>query len=316
MNQVDLRAQVTGYITGIDFKDGQHVTKGQVLYEIDKQQYTANYDQAVANMNVAKATLDKAQQDADRYSDLLKQDAIARQIYDHAVADLQAAKMQVSGAKSGVDRAALDLQYSTIKASYSGTIGISQVKLGTLVTANQTLLNSISSDDPMAVDISIDQKEIPRFETLQLHPASNSDSVFTLALPDNSIYDKTGSISFLDRSVDPLTGTIKVRLIFPNQDGFLKAGMNCNVRVKNNSGNNDFLLAPYKSVVEQLGEYFIYVAENNKAISHKVTLGNKINDQVIIINGLQEGDSVITDGVQKLRDSANIQIGAPQPAKK
>ena len=95
LNQVDLRAQVTGYITGIYFKDGQHVSKGQKLYDIDRQQYLANYDQAVANLNVSKANLAKAQQDADRYNDLLKQDAIAKQVYDHAVADLQSAKMQV-----------------------------------------------------------------------------------------------------------------------------------------------------------------------------------------------------------------------------
>jgi RND family efflux transporter MFP subunit len=310
LNQVDLRAQVTGYITSIYFQDGQHIEKGEKLYDIDKQQYEANYQQAVANMNIAKASLDKAQQDADRYSDLLKQDAIAKQIYDHAIADLESNKMQVASAKASVDKAALDLQYATIIASYSGTIGISQVKLGTLVTANQTILNSISSDDPMAVDIAIDQQDIPRFEGLQTS-AKATDSVFTLALADNSIYPQTGSISFIDRAVDPQTGTIKVRLVFPNANNFLKAGMTCNVRVKNNGGGSNFILAPYKSVVDQLGESFVYVASDNKAIAHKVTLGTKINDKVVITSGLQEGDSVITDGVQKLRDSSDIQIGTP-----
>jgi RND family efflux transporter MFP subunit len=312
LNQVDLRAQVTGYITGIYFQDGQSVKKGQKLYDIDKQQYEANYSQAVANMAVAQASLDKAQQDADRYSDLLKQDAVARQIYDHAIADLQAAKMQVAATKASVDEAAINLKYSVITASYNGTIGISQVKLGTLVTANQTLLNSISSDDPMAVDIAIDQEEIPRFETFQLHPPNSSDSVFTLSLPGNFIYPQTGSVSFIDRTVDPQTGTIKVRLLFPNTNSFLKAGMTCNVRIKNNGNDATFILAPYKSVVEQLGEYFVFVANNNQAIQHKVILGAKINDKVVVKSGLEEGDSVVTEGVQKLRDSAAIQIGAPK----
>jgi RND family efflux transporter MFP subunit len=311
LNQVDLRAQVTGYISGINFQDGQHVTKGQKLYAIDQQQYEANLQQAKANMNVLQSAADKAQQDADRYQDLYSKDAIAKQILDHAVADLAGAKMQVAGAKAAVDKAELDLQYATITAPYTGTIGISQVKLGTLVTANETLLNSISSDDPMAVDIAIDQQDIPRFEELQTSSKAK-DSVFTLALPDNSIYAQPGSISFLDRAVDPQTGTIKVRLVFPNAKNFLKAGMNCNVRVKNNGAGANFLLAPYKSVVDQLGESFVYVANNNKAIAHKVTLGTKINDKVVITSGLQEGDSVITDGVQKLRDSADIQIGAPK----
>ena len=309
LNQVDLRAQVTGYITGIYFKDGQYITKGQKLYDIDKQQYEAAYSQAVANMNVSKATLDKAQQDADRYADLLKQDAIAHQIYDHAVSDLQAAKMQVAAAKANADAAALNLQYSVIKASYTGTIGISQVKLGTLVTANQTILNTISSDDTMAVDVAVNQDEIPKFERLQLHPAAVNDSMFTLALADNSIYPQTGSISLIDRSVDPTTGTIKVRLSFPNKQNFLKAGMTCNVRVKNNSADSTFLMAPYKAVVEQLGEYFIFVVDCSRAIEHKVVLGTRINDKVVVKSGLQEGDSVITEGVQKLRDSIAVQVG-------
>jgi RND family efflux transporter MFP subunit len=311
LNQVDLKAQVTGYITGIYFSDGQHVTKGQKLYDIDRLQYQATYDNAVANLNVSKANLDKAQQDADRYADLLKQDAVAKQIADHAVTDLQSAKMQVAAATATVARAATDLKYSTIYAPFDGTIGISQVKSGTLATANQTLLNTVSSDNPMAVDISIDQHEIPRFITLQ-NTNKPADSVFTLGFSDNSIYPQTGAISFMDRAVDPLTGTIKVRLVFPNVQGFLKAGMNCDVRVKNNGADALFIMAPYKSVVEQLGEYFVYVANNNQAIQHKVVLGTRINDKIVIKSGLDEGDSVITDGVQKLKDSTAIQIGAPK----
>ena len=145
LNQVDFRAQVTGYITGIYFSDGQHVTKGQKLYDIDRQQYQAAYDNAVGNLNVMKANLDKAQQDADRYDDLYKQDAVAKQVYDHAVTDLQSAKMQVSAANATVASAGANLKFATIYAPFDGTIGISQVKLGALVTANQTLLNIVSS---------------------------------------------------------------------------------------------------------------------------------------------------------------------------
>jgi RND family efflux transporter MFP subunit len=262
-------------------------------------------------MNVLQAAEDKAQQDADRYQDLYNKDAIAKQIYDHAIADLQGAKMQVASSKAAVDKAALDLQYSVITAPFNGTIGISQVKSGTLVTANQTLLNTVSSDDPMTVDISIDQKEIPRFEKLQKNN-NPADSVFTLALADNSIYAKPGAILLMDRSVDPLTGTIKVRLAFPNPDGILIAGMNGNIRVKNNGAGADFIMVPYKAVVEQLGENFVFTANKNIAIQQKVVLGTRINDKIIVKSGLNEGDSVITDGVQKLRDSTAIQIGAPK----
>lgn len=315
LNQVDLRAQVTGYITGIYFKDGQHVGKGQKLYEIDRQQYLANYDQAVANLNVSKANLSKAQQDADRYNDLLKQDAIAKQVYDHAISDLQSAKMQVEASNSNVRNVQQTVKYSSIYSSFAGTIGISQVKMGALVTANQTLLNTISSEDPMAVDVAVDQKEIPRFIRLQQNPSSIiKDSVFTLRLPDNSVYPQAGKVSFIDRAVDPQTGTIKARLVFANQKNILKAGMNTSVRIRNNNPDSLFLLIPYKAVIEQMGEYFVFVVnDSSKAIQHKILLGTRINDKVIIKQGVNEGDKIVTDGGQKLRDSTTVQIG---PSKK
>lgn len=307
LSQVDLRAQVTGYITGIYFKDGEHVRKGQKLYDIDRQQYQANYDQAIANLNVAKSTLEKAQQDADRYNDLLKQDAIAKQIVDHALTDLQSAKMQVAAAKANAARIESELKYSSIYAPFDGTIGISQVKMGALVTANQTLLNTVSSNDPMAVDIEVGQKEIPRFTQLFAHPAKATDSVFTLQLPDNSIYPNTGTISLIDRAVDPQTGTIKMRLIFPNKNDLLRSGLDCNVRLKNNNKEDLFLLAPYKAVVEQMGEYFVFVVNDSSKVSQrKIQLGTKLNDKIIVKDGLSEGEKIVVDGVQKLKDGSSV----------
>lgn len=308
LNQVDLKAQVTGYITGIYFTDGQHVRKGQKLYDIDRQQYQASYDQAVANLNVAKSAQAKAQQDADRYNDLLKQDAIAKQKVDYALADLQSAKMQVAAAQANVSRVSNDLRFSAIYAPFDGTIGISQAKIGTLVTANQNILNTVSSDNPMAVDIFVDQKEIPRFINLQQHPGTEKDSTFTLQLPDNTVYSKTGVISLIDRAVDPQTGTIKARLMFAN-DGRLKPGMSINVRAKNNN-EGQFILAPYKSVVEQMGEFFVFVVgDSSKVAQTKVTLGTRINDKIIVKDGLKEGDKVVTDGVQKLKDGTVVSFG-------
>ena len=314
LNQVELKAQVTGYITGIFFTDGQHVNKGQKLYEIDRQQYQANYDQAVANLNVVKASLAKAQQDADRYTDLLKQDAVAKQKVDYALADLQSVKMQVAAAQANVSRLSNDLRFSTINAPFDGTIGISQAKTGTLVTANQNILNTVSSDNPMAVDIAVDQKEIPRFVQLQQHPGADADSIFTLSLPDNSVYTKTGHISLIDRAVDPQTGTIKTRLIFANS-GQLKPGMNTNVHVKNNNAG-EFVMAPYKSIVEQMGEFFVFVVgDSSKVSQRKVLLGTRIKEKVIIKDGLQQGEKVVTEGVQKLKEGTIVNTAPPKTAK-
>ena len=316
INQIDLRAQVTGYITGIYFKDGQHVTKGQKLYDIDKKQYLANYDQAVANLNVSKANLVKSQQDADRYSQLLQQDAIAKQVYDHAISDLQSSKMQVEASESMVRNVRTTVSYSTIYASFSGTIGISLVKLGALVTANQTLLNTISSDGLIAVDVDINQNEIPRIIQIQKNTSIIQDSVLTLRLPDDSIYKKPGKIFFIDRGVNPQTGTIKTRMTFPNPDNLLKTGMSVSIRIKNNNADSLFMIIPYKAVTEQMGEYFVFVVnkinDTAKAIQHKITLGQVINDKAIVKQGLHEGDTVVTDGAQKIKDNSPIQLG---PAK-
>jgi RND family efflux transporter MFP subunit len=309
LNQVDIKPQISGNIINIFFKDGQHVSKGERLYEIDQQQYRAAYDQAIANLNVSKANLSKSQQDADRYTELAQKDAIARQTLDHALADLESSKRQVDAAEANVRDVETNLKYSVIAAPFDGTIGISQVKVGTAVYP-QTLLNSISSDDPMAVDIAIDQAEIPRF-TEYLQKAKDADSLFTIVLPDGDMYLYPGHLSLLDRAVDPQTGTIKARLVFPNKKGLLKPGITTNVRVKHDGGSNS-LLIPYKAVVEQLGEYFVFVASKDKAIQRKISLGAKINDKVVVRTGLQQGDSVITEGVQKLRDSAAIQTGAPK----
>ncbi|HXO77282.1 MAG TPA: efflux RND transporter periplasmic adaptor subunit, partial [Puia sp.] len=154
LNQVDIKPQVAGNIVGIYFKDGQQVKKGQKLYEIDQQQYAAAVNQAKANLAVAQANLAKSQQDADRYQELAKQDAIARQTLDHQIADLEAAKRQVEAAQANVASVQTNLNYSNIYAPFNGTIGISLVKIGTSVYP-QTLLNSVSTDDPMAVDIAI-----------------------------------------------------------------------------------------------------------------------------------------------------------------
>jgi RND family efflux transporter MFP subunit len=312
LNQVDIKPQVSGNIIGIYFKDGQHIRKGEKLYEIDQQQYKAAVEQAIANLNVAKANLAKSQQDADRYQDLAKQDAIAKQTLDHQLADLESAKRQVEAAQAGVVSVQTNLKYSVISAPFDGTIGISQVKIGTSVYP-QTLLNSISSDNPMAIDIAIDQAEIRKFaEYLQKAPKPK-DSVFSVVLPDNSIYPYPGSIYLIDRTVDPQTGTIKVRLMFPNTLNELIPGITTNIRVKHDAGDSS-LLIPYKAVVEQLGEYFVFVDNDNRAIQRKVLLGTHINDKVVVRSGLQQGDKVITEGVQKLRDSSAIQVAPPKAA--
>jgi membrane fusion protein (multidrug efflux system) len=313
LNQVELRSEVTGYIREILFKEGQVVRKGQRLYTIDQSRYGATHDQAQANVEIAQANLEKARRDADRYTKLSEQDAIARQRLDDALTDLQNKKLQLASAKADLVKAQTDLRYSVITAPFDGTIGISQVRLGTLVSPGQTLLNTISSDNPIAVDFVIDEKDLPRFVKFEQGTRAKQDTTFRIILPDDSTYPSYGAIDFIDRAVDPQTGTIKVRLSFTNNDRTLRAGMSCTVRVLNENAGNHIVI-PYKAVTEQMGEYFTYIVERDSAFQRKVSLGARVNDHVIVRSGLQEGDHIVIEGIQKLRDKTPVQAGAPQPS--
>jgi len=306
LNQVELRPQVSGYITGIFFKDGNKVKKGQKLYSIDQQQYQANYQQALANVAVQQTNLVKAQKDADRYHELEKQDAIAKQQVDYADAALAAAQKQVEAAQANVRAVQTAVRYSTIYAPFDGTIGISQVKMGAPVSAGQTVLNTISSDNPVAVDIAVDQKLIYRFSQLKEQAGKGSDSTFRLVF-SGDVYQYPGKIYLIDRAVNPQTGTIIVRLLFPNNKSMLKVGMTGTVRVLNHA--NNAVLIPYKAVTEQLGEFFVYVVnDSNKVSQREVALGTPIGTNIIVKDSLHEGEKIVIQGVQNLREGSAIKI--------
>lgn len=311
LNQVELRPQVSGFISGVYFKDGARVRKGQLLYSIDEQLYSANYQQAVAGLRVQEANLNKAQKDANRFHELDKSDAVAKQLVDNADAALEVASKQADAAKANIQAVQTNVKYTRVYAPFDGLIGISAVKPGAAVTAGQTILNTVSSDKELAVDVNVDQKEIYRFSKLMSDPPKTSDSTFTLAF-GNDVYPYQGKIALLDRAVNPQTGTIKARLIFPNTKNLLIAGMNGTLRVKNNA-STQALLIPYKAVTEQLGEFFVYVPnDSNKVSQRKIVTGKQIGKNVIVKSGLNDGDRVVVEGVQNLREGAAINATVPQ----
>lgn len=313
LNEVTLTAQVSGYITGIYFKDGDHVTKGQQLYAIDQQVYAANLQQAIANQEVQETNLLKAQKDADRYHELDKHDAVAKQQLDYADAALAAAQKQVAAAKASVNAIRANVNFTIIRAPFTGTIGISKVKTGTAVVAGQTILNTVSTDDPMAVDINVDQREIFRFTTLK-KDNNQKDSTFTLAFGSDE-YKVPGKIYLLDRAVDPTTGTLKVRILFPNKEGLIKPGMNGVVRVVNKQTAPSIII-PNKAVTEQLGEFFVYVVnDSSKVDQRKVLPGKQLGSAVLIREGLQTGETIVVEGTQNLHQGSTITTTPSQPAK-
>jgi membrane fusion protein, multidrug efflux system len=310
LQEVELRPQVSGYITNMYVQDGQLVTKGQRLYEIDRTQYQATYNQAQANLRSAQANLERVRQDAERYENLAKQDAIARQRVDYVRAELSTAQAQVAAAKAGVSGASTNLRYSVITAPMSGRIGISQVKVGSQVSPGQTLLNTISNDNPVAVDIVINETEVPRFNRLQKQPAA--DSSFTLQFSDGSIYPFPGRIQAIDRAIDAQTGTITVRVSFPNPERHLIPGMSVVMRVRN-ADIGQQLVIPHKAITEQMGEFYAYVISGDSVLQNKVQLGSKVQDKIVVREGLKAGDKIVVEGTQKLRPGAKVTLGTPAP---
>ncbi len=322
LSQVNLLPQITGAITGIFFKEGSYVKKGQKLYEIDKRIYQANYDQSIANLNVSKGTLVQAQQDADRYEYLNKYNAVAKQLYDHAIITLENAKNTVNASDQAVKTARANLNYAVVYAPFDGTIGFSMVKLGDVVNPGTTILNTISTDDPIAVDFIINEKQLPHFEQLKNGSKHAPDSLFTILLADNSLYPYTGKISIIDRAVDAQTGSIRIRLVFANPKNLLRVGMSCVVRVHNQDTEPQLVL-PSKAVVEQMGEYFVFVAKDSVinptkstadtatrpkllVIQKKVYVGQTVGPNVIVKSGINNGDRIVVDGVQSLHDGSRI----------
>lgn len=314
LNEVELRAEVGGYVTAIFVKDGQKVTKGQKLYEIDRTNYLAAYNSAKANVEVAKANYLKAKKDAERYTSLAKQEAVARQRVDYAITDMANAASQVAVAEATLATAKANLNRSVIVSPLTGTIGISQVKTGALVVQGSTLLNTVSANDPIAVDIAVNQKDISRFLKLQQAASAVKDSVFSIELQDKSVYQMAGKIVAVDRAVDPGTGTIKVRISYPNASGMLLTGMTCNVKVLNKAETKQ-LTIPYKSVSEQLGEYMVYVmGDSSKAQQRIIKLGSEAGEKIVVLNGLQAGEVIVSEGAQNLRPGAVVQPTTTAPA--
>ncbi|MBC8085254.1 MAG: efflux RND transporter periplasmic adaptor subunit [Hymenobacter sp.] len=311
LNEVEIRAEVGGFLTELLVRDGQRVTKGQKLYAIDRTRYLAAYNQAQAQLQQAQTNYNRVARDDERYQRLAEQDAIAKQQVDVSKAELANAASQIAAARAALSSVALDLRHSTLVAPLTGTLGISQVKQGGLVVQGTTLLNTLSSESPIGVDFTVSEQEIPRFVRLQGDQNAVRDSLFTLLLAGDQAYQRPGKIVTIDRALDPQTGTLKVRLQFPNPDRVLKAGMNCSLQVLNQD-TGEKIVIPNKAITEQMGEFFVYVVgDSSKVKQRKVVTGTRIKDLIVVRSGLKVNETIVSDGVQNLQEGARVQIGDP-----
>ncbi len=311
LQETEIRAEVSGYITRINVTDGAFVTKGQALYEIDRIRYQAAVDQAKANLEIAKANLQRVEKDLARYQTLAEKDAIAKQTLDYATTDVNNQRAQVQAAQAALTTAETNLQRSVIRAPFSGMVGISQVRNGALVSPGTTLLNTISSVDPVAVEFQISEREISEFAAYQAGKSSND---INIVLPDGSSYANAGKITTIDRAVDPTTGTLKVRATFNNTQHALRAGMNLTIQVKSSSSTEQ-LVIPFKAVQDQLGVYNVYVVNDSSRVEQKqVELGLKVDDKVVVQSGVEEGQKIVVDGIMNMRSGVKVIENTAQQA--
>jgi membrane fusion protein (multidrug efflux system) len=303
---VEIRARVQAFLEAQHFTEGTIVKKDQLLFTLDKREYEAKLQQAKAQLEVALARLGKAETDERRLKPLAERKAVPQQDYDDAAANLLSAKAAVSAARSGVVAAELDLSYCTIKSPIAGLIGKRLVAPGNLVGKGEaTLLDTVSSIDPIRVNGTISEAEYLRFFA-QRKERGNSSTPLELMLADGSVFPHKGKIVIVDRAVDQKTGTLNFSAEFPNPEGQLRPGQFGRIRAVVEMAR-DAIVVPKRAVQEIQGmQTVLVVGADDMVALRTIKPGETVGDSLIVRDGLKPGERVIVDGVQKARPGSKV----------
>lgn len=310
-----IQPQVTGYVIRQTYKEGSFVRKGQILFQIDPRPFQALLDQANALLAQAQAQLGKTQMDVDRDTPLAEARAIAQSQLDNDVQANRAAQAAVKAAEAQVEQANLNLEFTDVKSLVDGISGIAQVQIGNLVNPT-TVLTTVSQINPIKAYFSISEQEYIHFadrinaETQKDIP-SNGPS-FDLILADGSVYPHKGKGLLTNRQVDVTTGSIQVVCSFPNPQNFLRPGQFGRLRAAPEI-RHAALLVPQKAVSELQGSYQLaIVGLDNKVSIRAVTVGDRVGTLWIVESGVEAGELVVVEGLQKLQNGAAVKIKQPQ----
>ena len=315
---VELRPRVSGYVQRVAFEEGQEVEKGDLLFEIDPRPYRAALDQARAQLQRARAEAKLAKAQDARAQMLIEAKAISREEFEARKAASAQGDAGVRAAQAAVAAAELNLHFTQVRAPISGRIGRAMVTEGNLAQADQTLLATLVSQDPMYVYFETDEQTWLRYADLaRSGKRAREDNPVRVGLANETGFPHAGKVDFVDNRVDPATGTIRLRAVLPNPDRALTPGLFARVQVQG-SGEFQALLVDDKAVLTDQDRKYVYVlGPDNKAVRKDVELGRMIDGLRVVEAGLEPTDQVIVHGVQKVFmpgmpvTPATIPMGAP-----
>ena len=310
----DIRPQVNGLIQKRFFKEGADVQTGEALYQIDPAPFQAALDNATASLGKSEANLPAIRSRVVRYEKLLAEKAVSQQDYDDAAAELKKAEADVRYWKANVDTARINLAYTRIVAPISGRIGRSNVTEGAIVTAYQPLaLATIQQLDPIYADVPQSTTELlrlkRRLEDGRLDQSGKDQKTVYLIMEDGTAYPLEGSLQFRDVTVDPTTGSVILRAVFPNPEGFLLPGMFVRAEIKEGV-NERAILIPQQAVSrDSKGNPTALIVDAEDTVRQRaLTLDRAIEDKWLVSSGLSEGDRVIVEGIQKVRPGTKVKV--------
>ncbi len=306
---VEVRARVEAFVDKILFTEGTEVKEGDPLFKLDDKPYQERLAAANGSLAEAKAALNKYEKDVARLTPLAEKKAVPQQDLDNALASVDVGKAAVLTAQARVDSATLDLGYCDVRAPIRGLIGAKMVSMGELVGKTlPTLLATISTLDPIWFYCNVSEVDYLKAETQSRQTGKQvADLPVTLVLANGTLHPDTGKFVFIDRAVDPKTGTLRVRAEFANATKVLRPGMFGRIRVDLGT-RPDSILIPERAVAELQGKNFVWViGADNKASQRSVKVGGPVGDSILIQEGLKPGDRVVVEGLQKVREGAPVQ---------
>ena len=297
---LDLVSRVDGTLTGIHFKDGQFVKKGQLLYTIDPLPYETQVEQVRGQVAMAQSRLANAQEELNRIKPLAEMNAVSKRELDAATANFQAAKANYSSASASLKNQQLEKSYCQITAPMDGIIGISKVEVGDYISrmSATSKLNTLSKLDVVGAKFTVSETQYLQHVKAQKAGDKNAFDQIEMVLSDGTVHPYKGKLDYADNRIDPTTGTMTVKASFPNPDKTLRSGQFCKVRFASHTEKNA-LVVPQKAVTEMQGIFQVNTLNDKNVLEVKIVeVGSKVDENWVITKGLHSGDRVAIIGNQ------------------